>query len=200
MTATLTQVPKDSSALTQNRIVAPIILGITIFFAILFTRPMYQQHIEQNANLSKLESELRILENEYTSLLDVKNNSWTGKIDQELLKKILQKFDRPDIISAIMFNDYTKPLGGIDPRISIWNINVGDPSRLPNWLSLSTVSLWVQGKTVDEIVNYITYITRETPYAFTIENIALPIDTAPEWDIPDGYGMTLSFGLYTYEN
>ncbi len=190
---------KDTSLLTKNRIAAPILLWITILFGILFTRPLYLNYISNQAELSKQEIELVSLNSEYQSLLDVKNNTWSGTYDKDTLTKILEKFDRAEIISTVMFNDYTEDSYGINPKIFIGNINVWNPSRLPNWLSLSAVSIGIQGRTVDDIVDYITYLTSETKFKFTIEDITLPIDTAPEWNLPDGYSMNLAFGLYTFE-
>lgn len=200
MTATLTPPQsKDLYALTKNRIVAPIVLGIAIFVGILFTRPLYLTYIDAKANNMKLEWNLESLSKEYDSLMAIKNNTDTSA-NSVLTKKILEKFNRADIISAVMFNDFTKKGFGNNAPISIASISVSDPSRLPNGISQSNVSVSIQGKTIDEIVDYITYLTTETNYAFTLENISLPIDTSPEWNLPDGYSMSLSFGIYTYED
>ncbi len=200
MTATITDPKKDVSVLTKNRIVAPIVLGIAIFIGIFITRPIYQNYIESKANVMKLEWNLASLNSEYEALLAIKNNTDTEAVNSALSKKILEKFDRASILSEVMFNDYTKEGFGSNPRISIGSISVSDPSRLANGLSFSSVSVAVQGSTIDEIVEYITYLTTETKFAFTLENISLPIDTAPEWDLPDGFGMSLAFGIYTYED
>jgi FtsH-binding integral membrane protein len=55
MTANITLVNKDVSVLTKNRIVAPIVLGIAIFVGIFFTRPLYLEYIDSEANIMKLE-------------------------------------------------------------------------------------------------------------------------------------------------
>ena len=65
---------KDVSALTKNRIIAPIILGIAIFIGILITRPVYINYIDAKTNLTKLEGDLRDLSNEHNALLSIKNN------------------------------------------------------------------------------------------------------------------------------
>ena len=147
----------------------------------------------------KLEWNLKSLSSEYDALIAIRDNTNNQNLNATMTTKILEKFDRANIISEVMFNDYTREGFGTNPRISIGGISVSDPSRLPNGLSFSSVSVAVQGKTIDEIVNYITFLTTETKYAFTLENISLPIDTSPEWDLPDGYGMSLSFGIYTFE-
>lgn len=200
MTAHIPQPNKDLSSLTKNRIVAPIVLWIAIFIGILFTRPVYLTYIDSKANLMKLEGNLKELSAEYDSLLAIKNNTEADSTTSLLTKKILAKFDRANILSEVMFNDYTKEGFWNNPKIAIGGISVSDPTRLPNGLSFSNVSVSVQWNTVDEIVDYITYLTTETSYAFTLENISLPIDTSPEGDLPDGYGMGLTFGIYTYES
>ncbi|GAB0174530.1 MAG: hypothetical protein HHAS10_04090 [Candidatus Altimarinota bacterium] len=190
---------KDISALTKNRIFAPVILGIFIFVGILFTRPLYVEYVNSKANIMKLESNLDALNNEYESLLTVKNSTDNGSGDL-LTKKILEKFDRAGIISVVMFNEFTKEDFGDNPKISIGGISLTDPSRLPNGLSQSTISIAIQGRTIDEIVDYISYITTQTQYAFTLGDISLPIDTDPEGNLPDGYSMSLTFGIYTFES
>jgi hypothetical protein len=79
-----------------------------------------------------------------------------------------------------MLNDYTKNTLESGARITISSLTVSEGAKLPNGLSLANASISLQGKTVDEIINYITYLTTESAYAFTIEDISLPIDTAPE--------------------
>ena len=52
----------------------------------------------------------------------------------------------------------------------------------------------------DDIISYITYLTTSTDYAFTIDSISLPIDTAPENnETIGGYALTLNLGIYYYE-
>lgn len=199
MLANVTLPKKDISALTKNRIFAPMILGVFIFVGVLFTRPLYAEYVNSKANIMKLESNLKALNEEYDSLLAVKNSTDAGSGDV-LTKKILEKYDRAGIISAVMFNDYTKGDFWGNPKISIGWVSLTDPSRLPNGLSQSTISISIQWRTIDEIVDFITFITTQTEYAFTLDDISLPIDTDPEWDLPDGYSMGLTFWIYTFEN
>ena len=59
---------KDSYLLQKNRIIAPILLGLTIFLGIFFVRPQYQGFVEKNAGILKLENELKTLQSEYDAL------------------------------------------------------------------------------------------------------------------------------------
>lgn len=48
------------------------------------------------------------------------------------------------------------------------------------------------------MVEFITYLTQESPYVFTIDGITLPIDTSvPRDDEP--IGLNLSLGIYYFE-
>jgi hypothetical protein len=76
MTATHPHTTPDTGVImTRNRIVAPIILGITILLAILVTRPFYMSYIEKKATSMKLESDYTNLQTEYDSLVAIKNNT-----------------------------------------------------------------------------------------------------------------------------
>jgi hypothetical protein len=191
-------VPDTGAIMTRNRIVAPIILGIAILLAILITRPIYMSYIEKKATTLKLENDYKNLSSEYESLLAIKNNTRADTISAQV-EKISKKIDRADLMSTIMLNDYTKESLESGTRITISSMSLSDPAKLPNGLSLSTASISLQGRTVDEIIRYITYLTTESPYAFTLEDISLPIDTAPDDAIPGGYSMNLSLGVYSYE-
>lgn len=51
------------------------------------------------------------------------------------------------------------------------------------------------------VIDYITYLTTSSPYAFTIDSISLPLDTDPEsqYLIGSKFSLALSLGMYYYE-
>lgn len=53
-----------------------------------------------------------------------------------------------------------------------------------------------------DVIDYITYLTTNVPYAFTLDTINLPIDTAPTEALNGNSGklsLTLALGVYYYE-
>jgi hypothetical protein len=63
------------------------------------------------------------------------------------------------------------------------------------------VSVGVSGSDMYSVIDYITYLTTTSPYAFTIDSISLPIDTDVTQALTNNgqYSLSLSLGLYYYE-
>jgi hypothetical protein len=171
-----------TGSLTENRIIAPIALGIAILFAILVTRPLYINYIESSARETKMTSQYDALSGEYEKLLSISNSASGGlsEIEKKKIEKIGRKYDRSTVMETILLSQYTRDTPEAPAPISISSLTLSDPTKLPNGLLLTRASISLKGNTVDAIIDYITYLTTETPYAFTIEDISLPIDTAPE--------------------
>jgi len=195
---------QNETLLRQNRVLAPIILALTLFFAVLILKPLYTSSIEKmtlesatEANLEKkvqIRDELAKIEASFTS-------SGTPSDLVSKVKKLDKKFVVSDIMEAVMLNNFTKNTLSSDARISLGSISVNKGSKLPSGLSLGSVSVEVTGVEMRDVINYITYLTTESPYAFTIDSITLPLDT----EVPDSLGSTgnftlaLSLGVYYYE-
>jgi hypothetical protein len=142
-----------------------------------------------------MEGETSKLQAEYDSLKAIKDNINTAVSPEKLerIQKLAKKYDNSEIISSIMLNDYTKE------TIVISSISVWKWKKLPNGLSLWSVSLTLQGKTIDDIIDFITYITKATPYIFTLDQISLPIDTKPDENVAGSYTLGISLWVYYYE-
>jgi hypothetical protein len=195
--------PKTSitGSLTENRIIAPIALGIAILVSILVTRPLYMSYIESSDKETKAMYQYEALSSEYEKLLSIKNNSSGGlsEVEKQKIEKISKNYDRSTVMETMLLSQHTRDTADTPASISIGSVTLSDPTKLPNGLMLTRASISLRGNTVDKIIDYITYLTTETPYAFTIEEISLPIDTAPEGEIPTGYSLSLSLGIYSYE-
>ncbi len=187
----------------QNRVLAPIILAITIVVAILILRPVYAWFIEKNAlitqNISTLESRTTV----YNKLLEIRAMFDSGATS-DLQKKVDQldrKFNVSDIMETVMLNLFTKANLSEEPKISIGTISVSKWSKLPNGLSFWQVNIDVTGWDMYDVIDFITYLTTNSPYAFTIDSISLPLDTDPEVQYLNGskFSLSLSLGMYYYE-
>lgn len=49
------------------------------------------------------------------------------------------------------------------------------------------------------MVDYITYLTQSVPYAFTINEVTLPLDSTDTNPSESGVTLALSLGVYYYE-
>lgn len=64
---------------------------------------------------------------------------------------------------------------------------------------MATVSLSLSADTPDQIVDYLTYLTTESAFAFTIDNISLPLDTGNIAASTTGISLSITLGVYYYE-
>ncbi len=192
---------KTTHSGSQNRILAPICLGIALLCAIVFLKPTYATYIENKSVLSSLEKEQERLTTEYESLKAIKENvgSLLSPEKLERIQKLAKKYDTSDIMSTVLLNNFTKDSANESALISISSISVGKWKKLPNGLSLGNVSISFQGKTIADIITFITYLAQKTDYVFTLDSISLPIDTAPESVMAGSYGLSISLWVYYYE-
>lgn len=186
---------------SQNRIIAPICLGIALLFGIVFLKPTYASYVEKQAVIASLDRDHVKLNVEYDNLKAIKDNIGSLLSPEKLarIEKLSKKFDTSDIMSTVLLNNYTKDSENESALISIASISVNQWKKLPNGLSLGTVSLSFQGKTIPDIINFITYLAQETDYIFTLDAISLPIDTAPDQTLAGSYGMSITLWVYYYE-
>ncbi len=192
---------KTTHSSSENRITAPICLGIALLLGIFFLKPSYATYIENTSIVSSLEKEQTKLTAEYESLKAVKDNIGSVlSLDKlERIQKLAKKYDNSDIMSSVMLNNFTKDSLSESALIIISSISVNKWKKLPNGLSLGNVAITLQWKTIADIIKYITYLTQSTDYIFTLDSISLPIDTAPEETMIGSYGLSISLWVYYYE-
>lgn len=184
------------------RIYTPIALGLAIILAVVVLRPLYLNSIDHSATLATKKQELNSKETAYNSLLAIKNKTNSGSTDEikATVKKLGKKFDTSSVMEIVMLNDFTRSTIGQVAPISISSIAVNKGTKLPSGLSLWTTTVSISAKSIDDIIRYITYLTTQTDYVFTIDSISLPIDTSPDDTVATwGYSMGLTLGIYYYE-
>ena len=110
----------------KNRVLAPIILAVSIILAVLVLRPFYIDTIEKDVIANKVENDLEGRINSYSGLLKIQALVESGSTS-DLSKKVVQLsqvFDVTNIMQAVMLNDYTKGTLSTDPRIAVGAISV----------------------------------------------------------------------------
>lgn len=187
----------------QNRVLAPIALAASIIIAVMVLRPLYLDYIEKST-LSRDTAktlETKISERDALEKIQAQFNSGATSDIMKRVEQLNKKFVVSDIMEAVMINDYTKTTLSSWARISIGNISVNKWTKLPNGLSLGQVSVGVSGSDMYSVIDFITYLTTTSPYAFTIDSISLPIDTDVTQALTNNgqYSLSLSLGLYYYE-
>ena len=186
----------------ESRVVAPICIWLTLIIAIALLRPLYKDYILTDTTLISAKKNTMKSMSNLEALMMIKNKNASGSTDDMAIrvKKLSKKYNTSDIIQITMLNDFTRWNIGQGPKIKISSISTDKWVKLPSGLSFGNVSLSIQAMSTDDIISYITYLTTSTDYAFTIDSISLPIDTAPENnETIGGYALTLNLGIYYYE-
>lgn len=190
----------------HNRIYAPILVGLILLVGIFVTRPLYETYMNRESLYSQIEKQKAEKESVLRDLQTlqktfVQNVSTGSSETMKKIKKIWKKWDTSDIMSSVMLNEFTRATSFSDARVSIGGISVDQWTRLPSGLSLWSVSFIVSSKNLDDMIAYITYLTQNSDYVFTIDEISLPIDTSVAgWIGEDGsLSLSLSLGIYYYE-
>jgi hypothetical protein len=182
------------------RIYAPITFAVALIIGIAFVRPLYTEYMDartEAATATRLESEKK---KDLDALIALQNSfASSGSTELvEKVKKLDKKWNEAQIMSAVMLTDYTKGSAYIPAPIEISSIVLDKGKKLPSGLSLGTVTLALTGKSIDDVVSFLTYLTMNSSYVFTLDSISLPLSVPVQKDVGDiGLGVTL--GVYYYE-
>lgn len=186
----------------RNRIIAPILIGIAIVLAVAVLKPAYSTYIEKQSLLTVTAGEKTKKTEQLVALKQLQAQFQSG-VTSDFAKKIQKldhKLSNTELMRAVMINDYTRPTGSQNAAISISTIAVDKGVKLPNGLSLAHVNVGIQGNSLSDVVDFLTYLTKDSEYSFILDEISLPIDTAPDTTgVAGGFGLALSLGVYYYE-
>lgn len=185
---------------SQNRIYAPILFGVALLIGVVFFKPLYTGYMDNLTETNTLTKNVQEAEQKIAALQKMQEGFRTGTGQTDLInkvKKIDKKWSEADLFSAVALNRFTQNTGVIPAQIALGTISVDKGKKLSNGLSLWTVNFVVSATSVDAIIDYITYLTTESDFIFTIDSISLPIDTAPTDSNQNG-GVTLSLALGVY--
>jgi hypothetical protein len=163
-------------------------------------KPLYTEYTQKQSELQKTQKNLELYKKkmELLSSLKTQISSWAQSDIGEKVKKIGSSWNAGQIMSTIMISDYTKPNGLGTAPISIWSISINPGDKLPSGLSLGSVSFSVRADSTQSLIEYLTYLTKNAPRIFVIDNISLPIDTAVE-SSNEPISLSLTLGVYYYD-
>jgi hypothetical protein len=192
---------QQNNTTQKNRVYAPVMIGISLLFVIFGLYPLYTAYTDTRVEISGLE---KTKSEKISKINAIKNMQaiFAGSGSNDLKVRV-QKYTHPyntsDIMASVMLNKYTASSTLTPAAINISSINVDTGRKLPNWLSMATVSLSLSADTPDQIVDYLTYLTTESAFAFTIDSISLPLDTGNIAANTTGVSLAIALGVYYYE-
>ncbi len=165
-------------------------------------KPLYTNYLSKKTALAIVEKSETEKQASLDKLVALQKAFATGSGSTEIVekvKKIDQKFDTSNIMSTVMLNDYTRAWEWGRPRVAISSVSVDKWAKLPNGLSLGTVSVSLSTSSVEEMIDFITYLTQLSNFVFTINSITLPIDTTNTTGNATWVSLNLALGVYYYE-
>lgn len=197
------------STLQKNRVYAPMILGLAIIVAIFVTRPAFSSYNDAKALLATTESELSQVDADLAKLLA--NKQKIEDPNSQLAKqvaKIAKEFDSAAILEAVMLNKYTTPTTALDmtKTVAIKDIRLDKGAKEPSGIHRGTVNLSLSAKDSAHIAEFLDYLTTHDQFAFSLNDITLPINTQkPATSTlvvgnsqPEEVSVSVTLGLYHY--
>lgn len=194
----------SNSLSVYTKIYIPFVLGFTILFTILVSRPVFSSYTDREAEIVKLEKKMTDATEEADALATLQKQL-TEKWDTSEIKKKVLKYNHPyneaDIMEMVMVKPpQTQPNPDSTYNLIVKSFSIEKGKHLPSGLSLGNVSVSIEANSVDTIVSYLTYLTQNSPMAFTIDQITLPIDTRPDGtDKTQWLSLTLTLGIYYFD-
>ncbi|MBC7503725.1 hypothetical protein H7169_02040 [Candidatus Gracilibacteria bacterium] len=190
-----------NNIIQKNRVYAPIIVGITLLLVMFLLYPLYTSHADTRITIAglektKLDKQLKIDEVKRMQALFAGSGSSDLKAKVE---KYNHRFNSSDIMETIMVNKYTTNTQLSPAQIAIGSISINEGKKLPSGLTLGSVGFTLSADTPDQVVDYLTYLTTNSPLAITIDTINLPLDTAGSLASSTAISLAITLGVYYYE-
>ncbi len=192
---------QQNNTTKKNRVYAPIIIGISILLIVMVMYPMYITYTDTSVVISSLEKS-KIEKQKKIDAITAMQRIFTESGSSDIKSKVQKynhSYNTSDIMEAVMVNKYTKATELSAPSINVGAVSIDKWKKLPSGLSLANISVVVSAETPDQIIDYITYLTTESRFAFTIDSISLPLDTASLAQDTKSLSLSLSLGVYYYE-
>ena len=191
------------STLQKNRVYAPVITGLAILLAVLVARPAFTAYSEAKmelfateTTLSEQQSKLSKLEEESAKLAD--ENSELSKN----VAKITREFTPSEIFEVLLLdNKFTVASavsGQTTPSVSVTDVVAQAGNKEPSGIYRGTVNLKVSAKNPEMIAAYLDFLTSHPKFAFTLNDISLPINTQNPQTAATETTVDVTLGLYYY--
>lgn len=102
------------------------------------------------------------------------------------------------ILQAIFVNPNTKSTTTRTPVV-VTSATISRGNELSNGLYFGQANISLTASSVQDIVNYLTFLTTNSPYAFVLSDITLPLDTNPVAEAQtENITVPVTLGMYYY--
>ncbi len=191
----------NNNHIQKNKVYAPIFLGLALFFITLVLYPAYISYTDKKIQVLSLENAKQERQSKINEIKKIQDLfAWTGSNDiKAKVQKYNKPFDSSNIMEVVMVNKFTKFTDLSPASVNVGNISVDKWRKLPSGLSMANVSVTISADNPNQIIEYITYLTTESPLAFTIDSINLPLDTSVLPEDNSGLSVTIALWVYYYE-
>lgn len=191
----------NNNHIQKNKVYAPIFLGLALFFITLVLYPAYISYTDKKIQVLALENAKQERQSKIDEIKKIQDLfAGTGSNDiKAKVQKYNKPFDSSNIMEVVMVNKFTKFSDLSPASVNVGNISVDKGRKLPSWLSMANVSVTISADNPNQIIEYITYLTTESPLAFTIDSINLPLDTSVLPQDNSGLSVTIALWVYYYE-
>ena len=180
-----------------------MITGLAILVAVLVARPAFTAYSEAQmellateTTLSEEQSKLSKLEAESAKLAD--ENSELSKN----VAKIAREFTPSEIFEVLLLdNKFTVASavsGQTTPSVSVTDVVAQAGNKEPSGIYRGTVNLKVSAKNPEMIAAYLDFLTSHPKFAFTLNDISLPINTQNPQTAATETTVDVTLGLYYY--
>lgn len=124
-TEALTKLQKEAIQ-KRNRVIAPILIGISIVIGVIALRPVYSSYIEKQAVLPVTETEKMKKTEQLVALKQLQAQFQTGGTTDmaKKIQKLDHKINTTELMRAVMINDFTRANGTQNAPITISTIMV----------------------------------------------------------------------------
>lgn len=187
------------TTLQKNKVYAPIITGVAIIVAIAATVPTYNAYSEADLGLisaeqTRDEAQLKLnkMEAQAAKIADP-----STPLAQNVAK-ISQDFDASKILETVMVNTFTTgnaAMAARTPMIAIENITLDKGDKEPSGIYRGTVNMTVKASSTDMLVKYLDYLTKNTNFYFSLNEISLPVENATS---NAEISLPVTLGVYYY--
>lgn len=172
----------------KKQIISLVLLSVSILIGFFFTIDQGYSYIEKRDTLEVTRKEASEKKAELAKL----NELVTTIKNNVQLRDDMERFGSVFREDTIM-NSIFAHINGI----SIASFSVSRGEKVPNGLSLATISLSFKADNLGVLNNYLNYLTnsKENKRSYIIKNISFPFDSTKN----EAVSVNLSLGMYYFE-
>lgn len=173
----------------KTKIYSIMIIIITIILTFYVLSDLYSWYNLQKLEKENIENKIASLNTELNVLNEKNEKVKNDKETLQLIKQFAWEY-REDIILDQIYIKFD--------WVSIWDINMDKWQKLPNWLSMASVSFNIGAKDIETLNWYLDYLTwKKSNIRFVIKSIAVPLNTEKTDSMTKA---SLNLWMYYFDN